>query len=83
MNTNGKTRLNRKEWLAQAITVLSQDGQARLRIDRLCEQLGVTKGSFYAHFRNRADFVEKILKYWSEEFTKSVNATLDEMKELK
>ena len=49
--------------------VLARDGQAKLRVDRLASDLGVTKGSFYHHFENREDFVESLLAYWASAFT--------------
>ncbi|TNF82410.1 MAG: TetR/AcrR family transcriptional regulator [Acidobacteria bacterium] len=57
-------RLTREEFLARALEVLSQEGESELRIDRLVAALGVTKGSFYWHFENRADFVRSLARYW-------------------
>ncbi len=74
-----KRHLNRSDWLALSIEVLSQEGGAKLNIDHVCHELGVTKGSFYAHFKNRADFIEKLVTYWAETYTQSV---IDAMNEL-
>ncbi len=46
-------RLTREEWLAKALEVLARKGVAGMRIDALSKALGVTKGSFYWHFKNR------------------------------
>lgn len=43
-------RFHREAWLAAALDVLAEEGQAKLRIDKLAGDLGVTKGSFYHHF---------------------------------
>jgi hypothetical protein len=40
-------RLSRKEWLKLALEEVAKEGGAKLRIDKLVEGLGVTKGSFY------------------------------------
>lgn len=67
-----KKRLSRHDWLSLSIDVLSQEGGAKLNIDHVCHELGVTKGSFYAHFKNRSDFIEKFVIYWAETYTQSV-----------
>jgi AcrR family transcriptional regulator len=72
-------RLSRNDWLSLAIRVLANEGEAELRIDRLCKKLGVTKGSFYAHFEDRADFIRQIVAYWAEHLTK---AAIDEIDNL-
>jgi AcrR family transcriptional regulator len=65
-------RLSRDEWLARALDILATEGQARLRIEAICAALGVTKGSFYWHFRDRDDFVRSLVLYWSDQFTQPV-----------
>ena len=62
-------RFSREDWLTLALETLSKRGNSRLTIDRLVTDLGVTKGSFYWHFDNRADFIEKLLEYWAKKFT--------------
>ena len=61
--------------------VLSRDGGARLNVNNLCEALGVTKGSFYAHFENRSDFVRQFVEYWADNFTQHVVKTINELKD--
>lgn len=65
-------RLSRDEWLTQALDILAREGQAKLRIDTICAALGVTKGSFYWHFKDRDDFVHGIVQFWSDRFTDPV-----------
>ncbi len=74
-----RTRFSRVDWLARAMDVLSRKGGARLRINDLCQELGVTKGSFYAHFEDRADFVRQFVAYWAETFTESVVNEIDKL----
>ena len=38
--------------------------------------LGVTKGSFYWHFTDRADFFRQLIEYWDERFTQTVTAKI-------
>jgi AcrR family transcriptional regulator len=65
-------RLSRDQWLAQALDILALEGQAKLRIETICKALGVTKGSFYWHFKDRDDFVRSVVEFWSEHFTDPV-----------
>jgi AcrR family transcriptional regulator len=62
-------RLSREDWLENALTVLSRTGRAGLRIEGLSAALGVSRGSFYWHFKDRDDFVQSLLDYWYEEYS--------------
>ena len=65
-------RYSRDAWLGRALHVLSREGRAKLRIAGLCRDLGVTKGSFYHHFKSRDDFIKQLLDYWDLVFTAPV-----------
>ena len=65
-------RLSREEWLARALKVLGKKGAGDLTVESLARQLGVTKGSFYWHFMDRADFYRQLIEYWDEHFTHTV-----------
>jgi AcrR family transcriptional regulator len=58
-------RLSRDDFLSRALEVLSREGDSELRVDRLVAALGVTKGSFYWHFEDRADFVRSLAEFWA------------------
>ena len=76
-----KKRLTQRDWLSLSMDVLSKQGEARLTIDRLCLELGVTKGSFYAHFVDRADFVKKFISYWADNFTNTVVTEISKLED--
>jgi len=65
-------RLSREDWLAQALEILALEGQAKLRVDAICKALGVTKGSFYWHFKDRDDFIRSVVEFWGDRFTDPV-----------
>jgi AcrR family transcriptional regulator len=65
-------RFHREAWLRAAMEVLAREGQAKLRIDKLAGELGVTKGSFYHHFKDRDDFVHGLLDYWARTYTDQI-----------
>ena len=69
-------RLSREMWLAEALQVLTKSGNAKLRVDTIARALGVTKGSFYWHFKDREDFVASIIDYWETRFTRPVIETV-------
>ena len=60
--------MSQEAWLQQALDTLAED-PAHLRIDELATRLGVSKGSFYWHFRNREDFVHRLASYWRDQYT--------------
>lgn len=66
------TRLSREAWLAQALEVLAQQGNAKLRVETVAAALGVTTGSFYWHFKDRDAFLESLVRYWGTAYTDEV-----------
>ncbi len=69
----GRTgRLLKWDWLAAGMEMLGARGPGAIRIDAMCEQLGVTKGSFYWHFTDRKAFLEGLLEYWEYNATQAI-----------
>lgn len=64
-----KEKYTQQQWLDFALNVLIKKGPESLKITPLCDLKGVTKGSFYHHFQNRAVFIEKLMNYWFEKMT--------------
>lgn len=63
-----KLQLTRDAWLLRALEVLRNEGIQGVRVERLARDLGVTKGSFYWHFKDRDDLQRSILDYWTQQF---------------
>ena len=63
-----KDTLNREAWLERALEVLRDESIQGVRIERLARDLGVTKGSFYWHFRDREGLFRDILDYWVQRY---------------
>ena len=57
-------RLTKQDWLKKGLQVLSTKGYNSLRLEYLCEQLSVTRGSFYHHFEEMNDYVDKLMEHW-------------------
>lgn len=62
-------RLTREDWLRAGRLALLKQGPDAVRVEPLARELGITKGSFYWHFRDRNDLLEALLAEWEEEET--------------
>ena len=64
-------------WIDAATTVLVDQGIDHVRVDVLAGQLGVTRGSFYWHFRDREDLLRRVLQAWSDRATEQLTRRLE------
>ena len=67
-----KKKHTREQWLQKSLDVISGQGFGRIVIDNIVKSIKVTKGSFYWHFKDRNDFLEHLVTYWDENFTRNV-----------
>ena len=78
-------RLTREEWLQKSLDLLISGRHGKLRIDKITKELNVTKGSFYWHFKNRADYITRLAEYWDhivqDELIEQANERYDDHKE--
>lgn len=58
-------RVSAVDWIDAAMKLLAREGVDAIRIDRLCAELKVTKGSFYWHFPNREALIAAIARDWT------------------
>lgn len=58
--------LDDQAWLDAAFDALAEGGIDAVRIERLAKSLGVTRGSFYWHFKDREALHKAMLKEWRE-----------------
>jgi AcrR family transcriptional regulator len=63
-----RKRLDRDDWLRAALAMCGS-GIDRVKVAPLAEEIGVTTGSFYWHFKNRRELLESLLDYWEREMT--------------
>ena len=59
-------RLSVTDWITAGLELLAEDGIGGVKIQRLCERLGVTKGSFYWHFTDLDAFLGAMAKHWED-----------------
>lgn len=60
------SRLSADDWIQAGYQILAREGIKSLKIDRLCEHLDVTKGSFYWHFSDMAAYRAALVQAWGE-----------------
>ena len=63
-----RQQLARDDWLKAALNQCTA-GIDTVKVAPLAEQLGVTTGSFYWHFKNRRELLEAMLEYWEDEMS--------------
>jgi AcrR family transcriptional regulator len=61
-----KTRMTVDDWVIAALKIMTQEGIRGVKIQRLCNELGVTKGSFYWHFKDLDAFLDAIAQRWRD-----------------
>ena len=59
-----RVTLDRSHWLDAALDALFEAGDRGVRVEPLARRLGVTKGSFYHHFRDREDLLDAMIDRW-------------------
>ena len=67
MNATSKperNRLSAEDWELAALQLIAEQGVGALAVEALARRLGVTKGSFYWHFRTREALVQAALERW-------------------
>jgi AcrR family transcriptional regulator len=72
-----KTRLSRQQWIDAALDALTEGGVAAVAVEPLAARLGVTKGSFYWHFRTRDELLAAALAEWERKGTGGLIERLD------
>ena len=71
---NAMDRLGPEDWIAAALEALAESGAAAVRVDPLAKRLGVTRGSFYWHFKDRRALLDVLPAAWRDQQTDGVIA---------
>lgn len=56
--------LQPNDWIRAGIVQLAREGVESVRVEVLARELGVSKGSFYWHFRDRDELLMQMLQFW-------------------
>ncbi len=70
-----RTQLDPERWVDAAIDALAKEGMAGLRVELIAKRCGVTKGSFYWHFKDRQALLDAILTRWKEGRIRDIEKT--------
>lgn len=57
--------LSRSKLLDAAIDVIRRKGYAATTVDDICAEAGVTKGSFFHHFKTKEDLALQLVEHWN------------------
>jgi AcrR family transcriptional regulator len=69
-------RSSREDWINAALKLLAENGLDAITIDALCKSLGLTKGSFYWHFKGRQELLSTMAASWATTYTRDVHKSL-------
>ncbi|UUX94005.1 TetR/AcrR family transcriptional regulator [Aquabacterium sp. J223] len=58
--------LTPQDWVDAALDLMVDHGIDAVRVDVLAKRIGVTRGSFYWHFRDRDDLLAAVLRHWQQ-----------------
>lgn len=65
-------KMSAEDWVRAASLKIGQEGVAGARVEVLARELGVSKGSFYWHFKDRAALLQAVLVMWEHKGTEAV-----------
>ena len=70
-------RLTKSDWIKHGLRTLANEGANALKVGPMSTALKVSRGSFYWHFRDIADFRSQLLRSWQERSTDQVIQELE------
>lgn len=71
-------RSSREDWLRAALELLGEKGINSITIDALCLRLGLTKGSFYWHFKGRQALLSAMAERYASSHHREIRERLDD-----
>ncbi|AXB47994.1 TetR/AcrR family transcriptional regulator [Amycolatopsis albispora] len=70
-------RLTREDWTTAALRALAKGGVAAVSVDALAGELGITRGSFYWHFKDRDALLTAAMETWERRTTAELITRLE------
>ena len=74
-------RLTKDDWTQFGLRELAKQGYHRLKAQTLAKKLGVSRGSFYWHFKDIADFEQSVLELWKTQATAQISSANNELRD--
>ncbi len=75
---NSARKRTREDWIRAAASALGSGGWSKVRVEPLAKALGVTKGSFYWHFKDRDALLRAVIDAWEERDTLAIIDQVDD-----
>lgn len=72
-----KKRLLQLDWIKAGFRALKTRGSQAVRVEPLARSLGVSKGSFYHHFKDLPDFHRQMIDHWMTQATDQIIDSVD------
>ena len=72
MVKQSSTPLSRSDWIKAGQQMLIKSGIDSVRVETLAQNIGITRGSFYHHFKGRNELLQEILVDWKTRATDQV-----------
>lgn len=69
---SGRGQFGPEDWIDAARKLLVDRSIDAVRVEVLAKEMGVTKGSFYWHFKDRDDLLRRLLTSWRDEATEQI-----------
>jgi AcrR family transcriptional regulator len=70
-------RLTKSDWIDHGLRTLRNEGANALKVGPMATKLNLSRGSFYWHFKDIADFRTQLLQTWQARTTDQVIAELE------
>jgi AcrR family transcriptional regulator len=71
------TRTPREAWVGAALRALAKGGPDAVRVEALAVGLGVSKGGFYWHYKDRQALLDEMLDSWEKAVVGDVIASIE------
>jgi AcrR family transcriptional regulator len=73
-----KGRKSKQDFINESFELIAEAGTAdALTIDSVCLRLGVSKGSFYWHFKGRDSLIDGLVEAWSGNFHVAIHSAIE------
>ncbi|CAB3953176.1 hypothetical protein LMG6001_03206 [Achromobacter insolitus] len=72
-----RSQLNPADWIRAARNLLVSRSVDAIRVEVLAKEMSVTRGSFYWHFKDREDLLQRMLLAWRDEATEQIIARFE------